>query len=96
MNWKKLVGEILGSGLSGAKKAAMDTIDHAKDKVQEITKQVLKAATMFVLIILGLIFVLIGLAKYVETVNNLIPGVGLMIVGGAIILLMIIVSWFRK
>jgi len=96
VNWKKLLEELLGGGVSSAKKAAFETIDRAKLGVEEATKRVLKAASIFVLIILGLIFVLVGLANYLDAINNWISGVGLMIVGGVIILLMIVVSWFKK
>lgn len=62
-------------------------IERAEKKVEQVTKKALKAATVFIMVLIGLIFILVGLSKYLDVALKLQPGVGLMLVGIVLFLL---------
>jgi|GEM_PF-2497513 len=88
--WKDLLGT-LGPAAAGAagtfQAAARATIDEAQERVKQTVRMVLKAVIVFFIMALGFIYVLNGLGTWLETSNAWAPGLGAMIVGGALVLL---------
>jgi hypothetical protein len=68
------------------------TMEEAQERVRETTKTVIKATTVFVIIIIGVIYVLNGLGAYLEYVNTWPPGLGPIVVG----IVLVILGWFAS
>ncbi len=75
--------------------ALMDVVDNVQDRVEQTTRKVIKSAALFVLFVVGLLFVLIGLSQWVETNWHFAHGVGLLLVGGIIVFLAFVIKAFR-
>ncbi len=85
-----MVGESL---LTDIKDKVDDTLEDAKLKVEETTEQVLKKLISFFIVLLGIVFGLVGLSKYLtEAVPALADGIGYVVVGLALLLL----GWFAR
>jgi hypothetical protein len=92
MGWKETLTNIskyvTGEAMVGAAKALEETVDHSTEKV-------IKAASLYVIFVIGLLFFLIGLAKFLQAYNIWVDGTGFAVVGGALILIGFIVKGLR-
>ena len=68
------------------------TIMEAEKKIEKITANAIKASIVFIMVFVGVIFALVGLSQYITVAYNLSEGLGLIIIGVALILL----GWFGK
>jgi hypothetical protein len=75
--------------------AIMGTLDAAQDRVEHITRRVIKTATLWVLFIIGLLFVLWGLGLFLTDFFQWHAGVGLILIGAGLVALMLLVKAFR-
>ncbi len=80
-------GPAAGVAIGGLKRAAYDTMEEAQRRVKETVRMVIKAAIVFLIIAFGFIFVLVGLAKFLDMSQGWTAGTGAMVVGGAFIVL---------
>lgn len=88
--WKELAGTLIpaASGVvGGLKEAARETMDEAQRRIHETVRLVIKALIVFVIVAFGFIFLLVGLAKYLDATMRYMPGTGAMIIGGVLVLL---------
>ena len=90
----KEVGKILiGSGADSIKKKVSVTIEDTKKKIQQTVEYVIKTTVVFLIIVLGFIFALVGLSRYLtETVPSLDHGLGFLVIGGGLVVLGLIVK----
>ena len=64
-----------------------ETIEWTEKKVEQITHNVLKSLAIFFITFLGLIFVLVGIAKYLsEVYPSLNHGLGYVVIGAVLII----------
>ena len=97
--WKK-VADTLGdfvvgeaSGMVGSVGKRVDrTLKDAEKKIEHATVNAIKASIVFIMMFIGLIFILVGLANYITERFTLGDGMGLIIVGAALIFL----GWFAR
>lgn len=97
--WQELLGFLgpaAGSVASTFKSAAQETMVEAQQRIKATTRMVIKALTVFLILALGLIYVLSGLAKWLETSNGWLPGTGAMLVGGVLVFLGLFALLMRK
>jgi cytochrome bd-type quinol oxidase subunit 2 len=95
MSWKEFfgaLGPVLGSVAGTVQQLMTQTMEEAQERVRETTKTVIKATTVFVIIIIGVIYVLNGLGAYLEYVNTWPPGLGPIVVG----IVLVILGWFAS
>lgn len=95
--FKKLFGElsILGfkTVVENVKEAVSDTIEQTEKKIEIVVKKVVKTTLIFLIMIIGFIFVLVGLGKYLsETFPQFSHGLGFAVVG----LVLIIIGWISR
>ena len=91
-------GSILGDGVRAVadeiKEKVHETIADAQQKVEETIHRALKVLMLYIIIFIGLIFVLVGFAKYLsETVDALAHGLGFLVVGLVLVLMGMFASW---
>jgi len=90
--FKDILGFLAGEGLSTLKKTVDKTIKDVEERVERATIKVIKTSILFLMMVVGFLFILIGLAKYLnETVPGLAHGIGTMLVGGILIVLALFV-----
>ncbi|MFH1649839.1 MAG: hypothetical protein ABIA93_04780 [Candidatus Woesearchaeota archaeon] len=97
------VGGILGwfagekfLGLLGLLEEKVDSaMDKAEQRLERATKKVIRASIIFLLSIVGFLFILVGLSKWFEQIWPIAQGMGLVIVGGFLIFIAIIARAFR-
>ncbi|MBR9693060.1 hypothetical protein GOV07_03975 [Candidatus Woesearchaeota archaeon] len=97
--WKEVIGALVpaaGTAASSFKTVARETMVEAQERVRETTKMVAKAAVVFLIIAIGMIYVLNGFGKYLETAQNWMPGMGAMVVGGVLVVLGLFALLIRK
>ena len=83
---------LLGEGISKLKDKVDKTIKDLEQKIEIITKKVIKTSILFLMMFIGGMFILIGLAKYLnETVSGLGHGLGTILVGAVLIVLALFV-----
>ncbi|MFC1648512.1 hypothetical protein ACFL1B_03555 [Nanoarchaeota archaeon] len=96
MSWMDFLAKLFGVEAKGMIREVGKTVDrtleNAEKKIERLTHNALKASMMFVLIFLGLIFALIGLAQFITAHYTFKPGIGYILVGVVLILL----GWFAK
>ncbi|MBN1645883.1 hypothetical protein JW868_02470 [Candidatus Woesearchaeota archaeon] len=90
----KEVLKFLGQGgVDSIKKKVDTTVEQTKKKVELIVTNALKISAVFVIVVVGFIFALVGVSKYLsETVNALNHGLGFLVVGAVLIILALIVK----
>ncbi len=98
---KGLFGTIADIGLNTiigtAKSAAHETMQEAQRKIEESTVRALKAATIFILMIFGLILVVVGFGSWLSnTVPSLAGGLGHVVVGAGIMGLGLLIQFFKS
>ena len=77
--------------------AATETMEEAQRRVQEATVKALKAATIFIIMIFGLILVIVGIGNYLSnTVPALANGLGYVLVGGVLMGLGLLIQFFKN
>ena len=101
MVWKglfKSVAGIFGESIMDDIQEKVDTtLDNAKLKIEIIVEQVLKKLSLFIIVMIGVIFGLTGLAKYLTAkVPSFANGIGYVIVGLFLLLLARFVSYMSK
>lgn len=79
---------LTGEAMVGAAKALEETVDHTTEKV-------IKAASLYVIFVIGLLFFLVGLAKFLQAYNVWVDGAGFLVVGTSLILLGFLVKGLR-
>ncbi len=83
---------LLGEGMSRLKDKVDKTINDLEQKIEIITKKVIKTSILFLMMFIGAMFILIGFAKYLnETVAGLNHGLGTIVVGAVLIALALFV-----
>ena len=60
--------------------------------IGKLTRKVLKNATLFVMMFIGIVFALIGISEYLAANYGLVDGVGYIIVG----LILFLLGWFGE
>lgn len=83
---------LLGEGMSRLKDKVDKTIKDLEQKIEIITKKVIKTSILFLMMFIGAMFILIGFAKYLnETVPVFAHGLGTILVGAVLIALALFV-----
>ena len=83
---------LLGEGMSKLKDKVDKTIKDLEQKIERATIKVIKTSILFLMMFIGAMFILIGLAKYLnETVPGLAHGLGTMLIGAILIVLALFV-----
>lgn len=83
--------------IGNVKTAANKAMDSAQKRMHETVTQILKAAATFVFMIFGLILALVGYGQYLSaTVPSLANGLGYAAVGGGLIVLGLLIQFFRR
>jgi|GEM_PF-1568717 len=91
--FKDIGNFLLGEGLSTLKKTVDKTIKDVEYRIERVTIKVVKTLTLFVMMLIGMIFILVGLAKYLnETVPGLAHGLGTILIGAILIALALFVK----
>lgn len=88
--WQELLkglGITSGVLIGSVKEAAIETMDQAQKRIRQTVQQVIKALIVFLVIAFGAIFLLVGLARFLDARYHLLAGSGAMLVGGVFILL---------
>ena len=67
--------------------ALVGTLEKVQDKIDETTKKVIKALTLYVMFVIGVLFLLIGLSNWLDARFLWMDGTGMLAVGAAVILL---------
>jgi len=85
--WKELLANlapVAGEAVGGIRAAASETMREAQERVKATVRMVVKSAVVFLILALGLIYVLNG---RLEASQGWLPGLGALVVGGVLILL---------
>jgi hypothetical protein len=91
--FKEIGNFLLGEGITKLQEKVDETFKKVEQKIEIITKKVIKTSILFVMIFVGMIFILVGLAKYLnETVPGLDHGLGTLLVGAILIALALFVK----
>ena len=92
MSWsdtiKNLMKAVTGEAIQGM-------VDNVKTRIEDVTRKAIKASVIYVLMFIGLVFLLVGLANWLQAYYSWLDGIGFMVVGGAILLLGVIVKALR-
>jgi uncharacterized membrane protein len=79
---------LLGEGMSRLQEKVDETVKRVEQKIEIITRKVIKTSILFLMMFVGMIFVLVGLAQYLNaTVPGLAYGLGTVLVGAILIVL---------
>lgn len=77
--------------------AATGTMEEAQRRGEELLHRALKALAVFFIMVFGLVLAIVGLGGYLSaTVPGLGNGLGYIVVGGVLILLGLVIQFFRK
>ena len=92
-NFLKDIGKfLLGEGITSLKKTVDKTIHDIEERVEKATIKVIKTSILFLMMTVGMLFILVGLAKYLnETVPGLAHGLGTILIGVILIVLALFV-----
>jgi len=92
-NFLKEIGKfLLGEGLNKFTEKIDKTIKDVEKKIEIVTIKVIKTSVLFLMICVGALFMLIGLAQYLnETVSGLSHGLGTIVVGAVLVALALFV-----
>jgi protein-S-isoprenylcysteine O-methyltransferase Ste14 len=83
---------ILGEGVSKLKAKVDETIKNVEVRIERATVKVIKTSILFLMMLVGIIFLLVGLAQYLNaTVPHLAHGLGTVLVGAILIVLALFV-----
>ena len=94
--FKEIGNFLLGEGMSKLKENVNKTIKDVEQRVERATIKVIKTLTLFVMMLIGALFILIGLAQYLnEIVPGLRHGLGTVLIGAILILLALFVRWMK-
>ncbi|RME31223.1 hypothetical protein D6789_03400 [Candidatus Woesearchaeota archaeon] len=88
--WKELLksfSSTTGLLVGSVKEAAIETMDEAQRRIHETVRHVIKALIVFLVIAFGVVFALVGLARFIDARWHFLAGTGAMLIGGACILL---------
>jgi len=96
-NFLKDIGKfLLGEGITSLKKTVDKTIHDIEERVEKATIKVIKTSVLFLMMTVGVLFLLIGLAKYLnETIPGLAHGLGTILIGGVLIVLALFVRLMK-
>lgn len=83
----KFIAPMFHAIVGDVKIAAQEIMDMARMRLDEAMRAIVKGAVIFLMLSLGFIFLLVGVSAFMDAVFSLVPGAGLMIIGGALILL---------
>ncbi|HJX06313.1 MAG TPA: hypothetical protein VJ461_06400 [Candidatus Nanoarchaeia archaeon] len=87
---------LLGDGINKLKDKVDKTIKDVEQRVERATIKVVKTLTLFVMMLIGALFVLIGLAQYLnETVPGLKNGLGTVLIGAVLLVLALFVRLMK-
>ena len=90
--WKDVAGFLAGEGIKGLKSTVDKTIKTVEEKIERATIKVIKTSILFLMMIIGVIFALVGLAQYLNnTVSGLANGLGTILIGAILIVLALFV-----
>src|SRR4030043_301003 len=82
----------IGGGINKLKDKVDKTIKDVEQRVERATIKVIKTLTLFVMMLIGALFILIGLAQYLnETVPGLRHGLGTVLIGAVLLVLALFV-----
>lgn len=94
--WKDLGDFIVGEGISSVKRTVDKTIKNVEERIERATIKVIKTSILFLMLIIGMIFVLVGFANYLnETVPGLAHGLGTILIGAILIALALFVRMMK-
>lgn len=98
---KQGVGFIADLGLNAIignlRSAATEAMEEAQKQLELATAKVLKAATIFVIMIFGVILAIVGLGQWLSaTIPTLANGLGHVLVGVILIGLGLLIQFFRN
>lgn len=83
---------LMGEGMSRLKDKVDKTVKDLEQKIEIITRKVIKTSILFLMMFIGAMFVLIGFAKYLnEAVPGLAHGLGTILIGAVLIVLALFV-----
>lgn len=95
--WKQFIeGEILTLLVSNIKSLVTSTLDNVQKSIKDTIEFIIKKAFSFILMIIGVIFLLVGISRYIEIAFNLANGVGYILVGITIVLIGVIINLMSK
>ena len=87
---------LLGDGINKLKDKVDKTIKDVEQRVERATIRVVKTLTLFVMMLIGALFILIGLAQYLnETVPGLRHGLGTVLIGAVLLVLALFVRLMK-
>ena len=90
--FKEIGKFFLGEGITKLQEKVDETFKKVEQKIEIITKKVIKTSILFLMMFIGAMFILIGFAKYLnETVSGLAHGLGTILVGAILIVLALFV-----
>jgi cell division protein ZapA (FtsZ GTPase activity inhibitor) len=93
---KEIGNFLLGEGINKLKEKVDKTIKDVEQRIERATIKVIKTLTLFVMMLIGALFVLVGLAQYLnETVPGLRHGLGTVLIGAVLILLALFVRLMK-
>jgi len=85
--------EVTSDLLGGIRNKISETIEETQEKVEKVTKYVIKSLALLMIFFTGLIFLLVGLGQTLEDkVSSLTQGMGFIVIGGVMVLIAIIVK----
>lgn len=88
---------IRGGIVEEVKHTVRETMDDVEKKATKIVNNTVKSLIVVFIVMLGSIFALVGLSKYLsETVTGLGNGLGFIVVGGVLIILAAFAKLMRK
>ena len=90
--FKEIGKFLLGEGITSLKKTVDKTIKDVEERIEKATIKVIKTSILFLMMIVGVIFILVGLANYLnENVRALNDGLGTVLIGAILIVLALFV-----
>ena len=78
--FKQIASYLTGEALIGA-------VEGIQDRIDETTRKVIKASVLYVIFVIGALFMLVGLSQFVQAHWGWTQGLGFVLVGGALVLL---------
>ena len=94
--FKELGDFLIGKGLESLKRTVDKTIKDVEERVERATIKVIKTSILFLIMIIGGLFMLVGLSAYLNnTVPALANGLGTILVGAVLIILALFVRLMK-